>query len=1000
MAAAGALTPAVAGFFARLSFRHQLGALFGLFLLAGVAVLIIDEVAQYRARQSLLVLKDDSLRRMAVLKRVSDAYGLDIVDTTFRVRNHLIPWNEGVATVDAARQRIEAEWAVLGALPHEGRERALLEEVAAARVRADRAALRLRELLANQDIRALGRFADSELYPAVDPVTRRIKALSDLAQERAEGLVAADVRRNRTVSALRIGVSLLALLAVALIGRRVLRDAYRGVESLTWMARRMRSHDFEAQPDYQPSGELATVMDAFVEMRQNVVAFERQLTDNLQQSERTKAELARRERFLSSVLEAAQTAILAVDRDGRWTVFNPFAERLLGWRANEILGKVVRYGGEPRPDDAPLLVPPREIEHTVARLSEILGRPVPPDWRALEALASLRRAPGEGELRHRDGHAVPVLIALSPVEDEHGRAAGVIAVASDLTSFKQLERELRDSQARAEQANEAKSSFLAAMSHEIRTPMIGVTGMIEILAHSRLDADQRRALNVIQESSQSLLRIIGDILDFSKIEAGRLALAPEPTSLQALVRSTVGNYLGSASSKGLALDCQVDPRVAPAYVADPLRMRQILANFLSNAIKFTDSGRVDVALEWLGADEPLSGEGLGRDHLCLRVTDTGIGVGAEQQQGLFEPFSQAEGDTTRRFGGTGLGLAICRRLAELMGGSVTMQSVPGAGTTMRLQVTLPRARAEDLPPVATEPAAHERFSPRPLPTLDEARRDGTLVLLVDDHPINRMVIARQLALAGYASEAAEDGQQGLARWREGGYGLVLSDVHMPEMDGYALARAIRAEEARQGRSRTPIVALTASALKGEAERCLAAGMDDYLAKPVTVAVLAACMHRWMPGSAPTPEAPALPGSGHGGVADSGLAASDAYSPVAAPLTQLAHPPALDPAVLADLTGGDDDEARSVLLDYLASVDHDLGALRALRDAGDLPGVTREAHKLKGAARLVGAHDLAAAAAVLEDAGRAGAWAEARLLAADVETAVQRLHLFVRERYPG
>ncbi|KGM54042.1 hypothetical protein N800_05570 [Lysobacter daejeonensis GH1-9] len=968
--------------------------MFGLFLLTGVSVLVIDEVAQYRARQSLLILKDDSLRRMAVLKRVSDAYGLDIVDTTFRVRNHLIPWREGVATVDAARVHIDGEWALLAALPQDERERALLDEVAAARVRADQAAVKLRGILVRQDIRALGRFADSELYPAIDPVTRRIKALSDLAQVRADALVAADVRRNRLVSALRVGLSVLALLAAALIGRLVLRNAYRGVESLTWLARRMHAHDFDAQPQYQPRGELATVMDAFVDMRRNVVAFEERLTENLRQVERTRAELARRERFLSSLLAAAQAAILAVDRDGRWTVFNPFAERMLGWRADDILGKVVRYGGQPRPDDGPLLVPPQEIERVAARLGQMLSRPVPTDWRALEALASLRLPPGEALLRHRDGHLVPVLIALSPVDDEHGRAAGVIAVATDLTQFKQLEQELRDSEARAQHASEAKSSFLAAMSHEIRTPMIGVTGMIEVLAHSQLDADQRRALNVIQESSQSLLRIIGDILDFSKIEAGRLALVPEPMSLPALVRSTVANYLGSASSKGLALECHIDPRVAPAYRADPLRLRQILANFLSNAIKFTEAGRVDVALEWLGADMPEVGEGLGADQLCLRVTDTGIGVGVEQQQHLFEPFSQADGDTTRRFGGTGLGLAICRRLAELMGGAVSMQSAAGSGTTLRLQVTLPRVRAEDLPATPAAKATHEGFTPRPLPSVEQARREGSLVLLVDDHPINRMVIARQLALAGYASEAAEDGLHGLARWRAGGYGLVLSDVHMPGLDGYDFARAIREEEARSGRQRIPIVALTASALKGEAERCIAAGMDDYLAKPVSVPTLAACLQRWLPGTAPA-EFPA--GTEPMPTEEGALSATAA--PAAGVTPQLDHPPALDPAVLADLTGGDAAETRSVLHDYLASVDHDLGALFAARDAGDLVAVTREAHKLKGAARLVGAQDLAKAAGELEDAARQGGWAEARVLAAHVETAVQHLHLFVRERYP-
>ncbi|MGO4777935.1 sensor histidine kinase, partial [Lysobacter sp. 2RAB21] len=211
-----------------------------------------------------------------------------------------------------------------------------------------------------------------------------------------------------------------------------------------------------------------------------------------------------------------------------------------------------------------------------------------------------------------------------------------------------------------------------------------------MLSHSRLDPEQRRALEVIQQSSQSLLRIIGDILDFSKIEAGRLELSPEPADLSALLRTTVAGFLGAAASRGVQMSCHIDAAIAPAHYADALRLRQILGNFLSNAVKFTERGMIQAALEYEGpaeADEA----GRARDRLCLRVTDTGIGVSAEQQRHLFEPFQQAESDTTRRYGGTGLGLAICRRLATLMDGEISMDSEPGVGTTMRLRVALPRA---------------------------------------------------------------------------------------------------------------------------------------------------------------------------------------------------------------------------------------------------------------------------------------------------------------------
>ena len=386
--------------------------------------------------------------------------------------------------------------------------------------------------------------------------------------------------------------------------------------------------------------------------------------------------------------------------------------------------------------------------------------------------------------------------------------------------------------------------FLATMSHEIRTPMIGITGMVEVLSHTPLDTEQRHSLNVIQASAEALLRIIGDILDFSKIEAGRLELVPTAIDLRQLVHGMAAAFAGAASSKGLVLEARIDGRIGPAYRADSLRLRQILANFLSNAIKFTDKGRVDIVLEPI--DAPGTRDEVDADRLRFSVSDTGIGISAEQRARLVEPFSQAESDTSRRYGGTGLGLAICARLAELMEGHIDMDSEPGRGTTIHLTVRLPRAAADDVSPATPAPAQAVPFASQRAPSVAEAEAAGTLVLLIDDHPTNRIVISRQLALAGFACEVAEDGREGFERWRTGRYALVLSDVHMPGVDGYQLARMIREEEGRQSGVRTPIVALTASALKGEAERCLAAGMDDCLIKPVPVPVLAERLSRWLP----------------------------------------------------------------------------------------------------------------------------------------------------------
>jgi signal transduction histidine kinase/HPt (histidine-containing phosphotransfer) domain-containing protein/ActR/RegA family two-component response regulator len=960
--------------------RHQLWALFGLFLLTGATVLAIDEIAQQRSRASLEQMKDQSLQRMRLLTAVSEGYAGGVVDTTFKARNFLITWHEGVARVDAARRAIDGSWRQLQTLPRTPEQAALFAQAGAARVRADAAAATLRGILAREDIRALGRFADTELYPAVDPVTTRLQQLSDAAMHQAQALVQEDIARGRMASALRIGLSLLALLVAALAGQRILRNAYRGVESLTRLALRMREHDYTAEPRYRPSGELGEVMDAFLAMRGDVRRTEHELTEQLARNERTRTELVLRESLQRLLLDAAPVAIVALNSEGRYFLFNPGAERLFGYRAGEFIGRdapmLDRVG-----DFAPALMVPGGFAAMAAHWKERGGAPMPEDWRLLRALAEQGIAPVEVPMLHRDGHAVHSLLALAPLPDERHGGNGLLAVAADLTRIKQLEAELRASESRAREANEAKSAFLAAMSHEIRTPMIGVTGMVEILAHTRLDAEQRRALNVIQSSAQSLLQIIGDILDFSKIEAGRMQLSPAATDLGKVARGVVANFSGSASSKGLVLGCSVDPALAPAYWADALRLRQVLGNFLSNAIKFTERGGIDLALE-------LHGRGDGRDLVCFRVTDSGIGVSKEAQARLFQPFVQAEGDTTRRFGGTGLGLAICRRLAELMGGEVTMESEPGRGTTMRLLVPLQPAPAEEVESDALDAIAEAGAGLvlRRLPSVAEAEAERSLVLLVDDHPTNRTVIARQLALAGYACETADDGAQGLAAWRSGRYALVLSDVHMPHMDGYQMARAIRTLEAKEGRGgHTPIVALTAATLKGEVERCLEAGMDDYLAKPVAIPVLAATLRRWLPHV----DAPPL--------------ASDAPVPSPAPaggLPQLQRPPPFDEQVLQSLTGGNEEELHALLADYLASTREDLAGLEAARAAGDLPAMTRQAHKLKGAARIVGALELAGAAERLEAAARAGDWGAVAPLATDVATAGERLQLYMAGRWPG
>jgi signal transduction histidine kinase/ActR/RegA family two-component response regulator len=394
----------------------------------------------------------------------------------------------------------------------------------------------------------------------------------------------------------------------------------------------------------------------------------------------------------------------------------------------------------------------------------------------------------------------------------------------------------------ANAANDAKSSFLATMSHEIRTPMNGLLGMLEMLSLTSLDASQRSTVKVIRESGKSLMRIIDDILDFSKIEANKLDIRPEPTRVKQLVEDTRDAFTANASSKGLLLSCRIDPRISPALQVDGGRLRQILGNLISNAIKFTHHGEVYVTADLIARANR-------RDHVRIYVKDTGVGISEEDQKRLFTPYSQAQLGSERRYGGTGLGLAISQRLAALMGGSIDMVSELGAGTTMILDLNLPIADAAMLEPLETRP---QDLPSAPEPLLAEseglspAHADGAVILVVDDHPTNRMLLMSQVSALGYAAESASDGAEALALWKSGRFSLVLTDCNMPKMSGYELARKIRDLESAAKRERCPILACTANAMSDEVLHCIEAGMDAYLVKPMDLNRLMTELKRWLP----------------------------------------------------------------------------------------------------------------------------------------------------------
>ncbi len=408
----------------------------------------------------------------------------------------------------------------------------------------------------------------------------------------------------------------------------------------------------------------------------------------------------------------------------------------------------------------------------------------------------------------------------------------------------------------AELANKAKDFFLATMSHEIRTPMSGILGMLELLAHSRLDMEQQETLGTARDSGRSLMRIIDDILDHAKIQAGKLTIVNEPLSVAHLLARIRNTYSVVANNKGLVLRHQVDERIAPLLMGDRLRVVQVMGNFVSNAIKFSPQGVVK-----LSAD--LISEADGFQTIRLSVKDSGIGMTPEVQARLFQPFEQAEMETARMYGGTGLGLAISRKLAEMMGGDISIQSTPGQGTTISLTLKLavhsaaqtkktePSAPAQALINASTPsavsgvdvtmpPVAMPAFSQTPSP-------QGPWVLAVDDHPTSRMLIERQLNLLGMRVRTAENGAEALALWRAGNFALVITDSNMPEMNGYDLTRAIREEE--KGKTHTPVLGWTANAMIITLARCKEAGMDDVLVKPADLGQLRALLTQWLPPAA-------------------------------------------------------------------------------------------------------------------------------------------------------
>lgn len=437
----------------------------------------------------------------------------------------------------------------------------------------------------------------------------------------------------------------------------------------------------------------------------------------------------------------------------------------------------------------------------------------------------------------KNGGTIWVALEVRPVTDERGRVRNFIAVQTDVTERRETETQLRRAKDAAEASAKAKSAFLANMSHEIRTPLNAVIGLTGLLIDTDLNDHQRELLEIVRDSGDLLLSVVNNILNYSALEAGGVTLDQAPFSLRETITNTVALFETDAKSKGLSLTSTVDD-LPPAVLGDDLRVRQILLNLIANAVKFTSTGSVAITVT-CETTEPHASNGSDATPAVAKVrtavTDSGVGIAPERLDRLFQPFTQEDSSTSRRYGGTGLGLAITKELVELMGGSIRIDSAVGDGTTVTFDIDFPIAlRPDDALPAPEAPA-------------NQPGGVGS-VLIIEDDPVNRKVLELLLARMGIETGVAENGFVALDMVDETTFDAIFVDMQMPEIDGIETMRRIRT---KLGAATPPAVALTASAMPGDRERFLMAGLDDYLAKPVRVADLAAALRRVREGGSVT-----------------------------------------------------------------------------------------------------------------------------------------------------
>lgn len=617
-------------------------------------------------------------------------------------------------------------------------------------------------------------------------------------------------------------------------------------------------------------------------------------------------------RFMSALIDGTPHPIYVRDRLGRLMACNSAYLDVFGFKLEGVVGKtVVETDTGNRPQA-------QSFHEDYLRLME-RGEPQIHD--------RVLKVPG--------GKALTIYHWMLPYRDGDEQVVGMIAGWVDVSERQHLLGQLQEAKEDADAANRAKTTFLATMSHEIRTPMNAVIGMIELaLKAAEQDRADRDALEVAADASRSMLELIGDILDIARIESGHLSLALESSNLHELLASVARVFDGLARAKGLILQVELDPLLDRPVLVDPMRFKQVVSNLLSNAIKFTPQGQVR-----LGASGSSSITN-GYLHLRLWVEDTGIGISVEDQQRLFNPFIQGSNTTQSARSGSGLGLVISRNLCEMMGGQLQLSSLLGQGTRVDVTLELATVEAKLIPPASIAPQA------------PPAR--ALSILVVDDYPANRLLLARQLSFLGHRITTAEDGVEGLEVWLSGQFDGVITDCNMPFKDGYELARDIRTLEHERGLAPCLLLGFTANAQPEEVERCRQAGMDGCLFKPTGLEDLRAA-----------------------------LASRTATPHEASSGVDLSH--------LEKLTGGDISAVKELLAPLLDSLEADHGQLATLEKTADFARLHDLAHRTKGGARMVKAQALMDSCEQLEKVCERQAHNELAGAVAAVDEALAQLH---------